>query len=315
MTATLLPNRQAWVCLIAGFVTITVAILDVAVRTDSIIWPPAGWLQWLMLVGIVVTWVVGMRVLVITEDSGKPARRVRRRAGWGLAFASVCIGGELLVVPVCGLTRDAAIGSKNRDNLKRIGSAILRYHDDKGSLPPAAIRGGDGRSLLSWRVAILPYLGEDDLFARFHLDEPWDSANNRVLLPLMPDVFRYAVVVQAPRDQTFFQVLVGPGTAFEREGLKMPDDFPDGVSDTILVVEAATAVRWTQPIDLAYIPDVALPEFGAVIPGSSYRGRNKDRFNVLIADGAIRSFYSRLPPIYIRPWITRNGKEKVDRGW
>ena len=32
---------------------------------------------------------------------------------------------------------------------------------------------------LSWRVALLPYVGEGKLYAEFKLDEPWDSAHNK----------------------------------------------------------------------------------------------------------------------------------------
>jgi hypothetical protein len=44
--------------------------------------------------------------------------------------------------------------------------------------------------LLSWRVAILPYIGEADLFAEFDLTKPWDAAPNLALLNRMPEVFR-----------------------------------------------------------------------------------------------------------------------------
>jgi hypothetical protein len=265
--------------------------------------------------GIVVAWALGVSVLAKTEDTGESVRWVHRRVGWGVVLASLSVGGALFVFPVCGLIHDAAIGGRITVNFGLIGSAIKTYHEQNGTLPPVALRSADGRPLLSWRVAILPYLGEEALFARFRLDEPWDSASNRALMPLMPHVYRYPGVVQAPRDETFFQVLVGPGTAFERDGLKMPADFPDGLGETILAVEATTAVPWTKPADLAYAPDRPLPQFGAAIPGSSYRGRRSADFRVLLADGSVRVVYPRVPPIDLRPWITRNGNDKVDRDW
>jgi len=314
MTPSPFINRLSWACLIAGFATCGLTILAFGVLTDSLSWPLPGPVEWFVVGTVVVAWVLGLHVFVVTEKSDKSARWVRRRADWGLVLASLSVGGWALVFPVCGQIHVAAMGSQNVDNFRRIGSAISRYHDQKGGLPSAAIRSADGRPLLSWRVAMLPYLGEEALFTRFRLDEAWDSANNRALLPLMPDVYRYARVSQAPRDQTFVQVLVGPGTAFERDGLKMPDDFPDGLNNTILVVESATAVPWTQPVDLAYTPDGPLPDFGAVIPGSGYRGGQADLFRVLFADGAVRRLPKRVPPIDLRPFITRNGNDMVDIG-
>jgi hypothetical protein len=48
------------------------------------------------------------------------------------------------------------------------------YHDVFGGFPNAGIvstREKDGKPLLSWRVAILPYIGHDELYRQFHLDE------------------------------------------------------------------------------------------------------------------------------------------------
>jgi hypothetical protein len=52
-----------------------------------------------------------------------------------------------------------------------------------------AIFSKDGKALMSWRVAILPFVGEGALYQEFHLDEPWDSPHNKALLPKMPKVF------------------------------------------------------------------------------------------------------------------------------
>ena len=54
---------------------------------------------------------------------------------------------------------------------------------------PSNIRDKDGRPLLSWRVAILPYLEESKLYDEFHLDEAWDSDHNIQLLSKMPPIY------------------------------------------------------------------------------------------------------------------------------
>src|SRR5438034_3624647 len=62
---------------------------------------------------------------------------------------------------------------KTVHNLKFIGWAMHNFTmRNGGRLPTAAIRNGD-KPLLSWRVAILPYLEEFRLYERFHLDESW----------------------------------------------------------------------------------------------------------------------------------------------
>jgi hypothetical protein len=38
---------------------------------------------------------------------------------------------------------------------------------------------------LSWRVAILPFLAEEELHAEFRPFEPWDSPHNKALIARM----------------------------------------------------------------------------------------------------------------------------------
>ncbi len=90
---------------------------------------------------------------------------------------------------------DDATWARHVGNLKRIGLALHNYVSAEGHFPPAAITGKDGKPLLSWRVAILPYLVDydgrprDNLFKAFRLDEPWDGPHNKALLERMPAVF------------------------------------------------------------------------------------------------------------------------------
>ena len=83
-------------------------------------------------------------------------------------------------------------------NLKKIVLALHEFADNhKHWLPPAAICNKKGKPLLSWRVAILPQLGYQNLYEQFKLDEPWDSEHNKKLLEKMPKV--YAPVGAKPK--------------------------------------------------------------------------------------------------------------------
>src|SRR5262245_14014609 len=66
----------------------------------------------------------------------------------------------------------------HQDNMKQIGKALRDYHDTFGHLPAQAICDKDGKQLLSWRVALLPFLEQDVLYKQFKLDEPWDGPHN-----------------------------------------------------------------------------------------------------------------------------------------
>ena len=65
-----------------------------------------------------------------------------------------------------------------------------------------------GRELLSWRVFLLPYLGEEALYKQFRLNEPWDSPHNRTLVDKMPAVFADVGNSNLPSGHTRLQVVL-----------------------------------------------------------------------------------------------------------
>jgi hypothetical protein len=199
-------------------------------------------------------------------------------------------------------------------SLKQIGLAFHAYHDVNGKLPPAVVSGKDGRPLYSWRVLLLPYLEEDTLYRQSHLDEPWDSPHNKQTLAETPRRCRPALGGGEPPGLTRYQVLIGPGTAFERAGLTW-DDFPDGLANTLLVVEAGESVPWTKPADLDYDPGKPLPPLGGAFTKPvhvlCYEVWRKPGFTACFADGSVR-FITSTDEAALRSIISRNGGEKMD---
>jgi hypothetical protein len=170
-------------------------------------------------------------------------------------------------------------------------------------MPDAPGRAG-GPALLSWRVALLPYLGENELYRQFHLNEPWDSPHNKQLLKRMPHVYAPPGVRTQEPYATYYQVFVGPHAAFEKHQALPISSFTDGTSNTILIVEAAHAVPWTKPEDLHYAADEPLPELGGLFPGI---------FNAASADGAVHAVPKATDPRVLRALITRDMGEV--EGW
>ena len=146
------------------------------------------------------------------------------------------------------------------DNMAAIGQAFELYLKQNRKYPASFIANAAQRPILSWRVAILPYLGYDELFAQFRTDEAWDSTHNAKLIEKIPAVF------QSPDrfDQlTNYLVPYATTTAFFGPKGKMTRRWEDGAKNTILLVEVddTHAVPWTQPEDLhfdARKPDVGL---------------------------------------------------------
>jgi hypothetical protein len=114
--------------------------------------------------------------------------------------------------------------------------------------------------------------------------------------------------------RTRYQVLVGPGTAFERDGLTW-DDLPDGLANTLVVVEAGEPVPWSKPADLAYDPNGPLPPLGGPfskpVHALCYEVGRSRGFNACFADGSTRFLRSTTAEQTLRALITRNGGERV----
>jgi hypothetical protein len=192
-----------------------------------------------------------------------------------------------------------------KKHLAQIGEEMLGYRGEGGNKTlPWAIRDKAGKPLLSWRVAILPRLGEVELYRKFKLDEPWDSPNNKPLVEKMPAIFAPFGPGTNPPGSTFFQVLVGPGTLFDgKTGFDLRS-IPDGADSTLLVIEAAEAVPWSKPWDLTYDPKGPLPRFG---------GHFKDGSLALFADGSVAFIRANIDEPTLRALITRDGAETVAR--
>src|SRR5260370_25308336 len=111
-----------------------------------------------------------------------PLRNWCRHTSNAAVLAAIGLVLVLLILPATIPIRDDGPWLFTGFSLKNIGLAFHDYHQDHGSFPSSAIFDKDCRPLLSWRVALLPYLEENELYSQFRLDEPWDSPNNRPLL-------------------------------------------------------------------------------------------------------------------------------------
>jgi hypothetical protein len=255
--------------------------------------------------------------LVLTALAVLAGRRARHACP-GAARVTWAVGCCLLVAtlvpflaPSVAHVRDAGPREVLANRLRQIAYAMHSYADaHKGRLPPAAVFDQDGRPLLSWRVLILPYIGQRELYEQFRLDEPWDSPHNLALLDRMPEVYAPPEVPRllVETHGTFYQAFVGEGAAFEgRDGLSLRDDFPDGRSDTIVVAETGVAVPWTKPADLAYAKGRPLPKLGGIFAGRPAY--------FALADGSVRTLHLDAGEGSLRDAIVRNDGRKLGPDW
>lgn len=229
-------------------------------------------------------------------------------------------------------SKEAVSQNQRLNQMKQLALAMLNYQDGRKSFPAAAaICDADGNPLLSWRVALLPLLGEDDLFRQFKLDEPWDSEHNLPLVERIPEVysnptcpqntlkgltnyllpvheeagFLPAASIEKTKDTLHgYEVWLGQGLSYK--------DIKDGTVATLLIVEAApeNAVPWTKPQDW---------EVDLEHPYAGVRHAGAQRFASAWMDGSARVTPTDFDEAEFRKIITRAGKEALDsekwRNW
>ena len=161
------------------------------------------------------------------------------------------------MLPATRATRQAAGRNQSTNNLHQIGIAMQNHHDSFKKFPAPAIYDKQDKPLLSWRVKLLPYLEEGQLYREFRLDEPWDSEHNKKLIARMPSVYADPNNPQlAAAHKTRYLLPTGPAALFQdKKGVNMRQ-ITDGTSKTLMMVEALPdrAVIWTKPDDLEIDP-------------------------------------------------------------
>jgi hypothetical protein len=257
-------------------------------------------------------------------ESNEPAPRTPPKSNWkvdllgtvlALAVLSPCF--YLLAIPVCNI-RDAARHVRSANNLRQIGVAIYRFEEANGELPTNTYA-LDGTPLLSWRVHILPFIEQEDLYRQFKLDEPWNSPHNIQLLNQMPAVYANPKDKNIPANTSVYRGFSSPGAVFEKRPSRNPAahvgggmvelrtrfrlaDFKDPLTDTILVIEAADSVEWTKPDGLEASRGKPLPPLLEKKPGWP---------QALLADGSVRGIDPQNVETRLPAMVTHSGGEKL----
>ena len=195
------------------------------------------------------------------------------------------------------------------NNLKQIGLALQNYRDAYGYFPPAYVADENGRPLHSWRMLILPWLEQKEIYDQYRFDEPWDGPNNRKLHDLRVSPY-LCPSHPGERHSTAYVAVVGPGTAWRGVEPMRLEEVPDGQDRTILLVEvSAPSIHWMEPRDLE------LDRMSFAINGPNNAAGPSSRHpggaNILLVDGAVRFLKEALAATSLRALLTVAGGEEV----
>jgi len=199
-----------------------------------------------------------------------------------------------------------AARARSQNNLKQLALGLHNFESAHGHFPPAAICSKKGKPLLSWRVAILPYIEQDALYKQFKLDEPWDSEHNLKLAhPVRIKTFMLPGVNDDGKGLTHYQLCVGNGAGFDKIQPMRFTNFTDGTSNTLLIATAAKPVFWSKPDDIEFDPK------SMDIKSLFHFKDAGDVCNISMADGSVRALRKSISPETLKAVITRSGGEVV----
>lgn len=190
------------------------------------------------------------------------------------------------------------------NQIHTLANGVLAYEKEHGHYPPPYVVDSTGTPMHSWRVLILPYIGESELFAKYNFDEPWYGPNNSMLESQMPAVYR------CPEDDltsntTSYLAVVGAETIWNSKQPVTRHEITDGVTDTILFAEYGNhRTRWMQPVD---IPHEELVR-SKILPNSTH---DDDDWVVAYADGYVE-VVDTIPWTLFAGMVTIAGGETID---
>ncbi len=188
--------------------------------------------------------------LKVASSGNKLQMALKKAAGFDRNFAEV-------LAPVYQMGRQEKQAALDRESLRQISLGVGRYIEvNQSKFPNYATFAENGTPLLSWRVAILPYIGEQDLYNQFHLNEPWDSEHNRTLIARIPKAYADPSG-KSPEGKTVFRMIGGQGSFLSKfpQGFAASDLQIPGGTLLIVTVVPEQSVEWTRPEFVPFDPN------------------------------------------------------------
>ncbi|HUY90798.1 MAG TPA: DUF1559 domain-containing protein [Pirellulales bacterium] len=200
--------------------------------------------------------------------------------------------------------------SQCTNNLKQIGLALHNYNSAYGCFPPVCTTDENGKPMHSWRVLILPFMEQRELYDRYDFNEPWNGPHNALLANEMPPVFRCPNDTANPGANTDYVAVVGPETIWQPDQSTTFRDIEDGSSSTIAVIEASGAgIHWMEPRDL---PFAALAKRVNPKPGPGISSMHPGAVLAVFADGHTQSIDEGISLEQLKALFTKAGGEAID---
>lgn len=220
----------------------------------------------------------------------------------------VVVGFVALLFPAVNKVKEAAARLQSSNNLKQVSLAVMNYEatysrpiapfcDDPSPFAPPPGPNAPPIPLadrLSWRVSILPYLEQGNLYQQFRTDQPWHSPTN---LPLGETMLKTLFdPLDGPTPETRYRCFYNNGALFDTDKSRrhQTDKVPDGTSNVVLFVEDAALAKWAPFNELKFDPVGPLPALGHP---------SRDVILVAMTDGSILNVKKSVDPEVLKRLI------------
>lgn len=250
----------------------------------------------------------GVTTMGISMDSMNWAKGKDKIIWAGVLFMLLCSGGFLLPM----LTPDIASEKHRRDlcatNLGVIGSAMLEYRNEHGRFLASTFSDPVSGLQHSWRVALLPYLGDREVYEGYRLDEAWNSPTNVRLTRVMPGnrVYSCPSRAAAGSNETSYVMLTDSDA-----------NTPSGATNPVrerfvLLIEVErSGIHWAEPRDIA-ADDVSVGVNDD--EGTCISSPHPDGAHILWSDGQVEFLSNSTPSDEVRRLLVRGASsiEQID---
>jgi prepilin-type processing-associated H-X9-DG protein len=219
--------------------------------------------------------------------------------------------GVAMVLPAVQAAREAARRMQCMNHIKQIVWAIHTYHETCNALPPLYSVDANGKPLHSWRVLLLPFLEQTELYEQIRLDEPWDSEYNKQFHDKVPAVYRCP---NSRQGGSSYSAIAGEGfvPATKPQGFDgnwgeiTIARITDGLSNTIAIVEVNDSFNWMAPNG-----NITLDELAEGINRGRVGSPHPGGCNVGMFDGSVRVIPNTIDKNTLRALGTVAGGENV----
>jgi hypothetical protein len=220
-----------------------------------------------------------------------------------------------LLLPAVQSAREAARRMQCTNNLKQIVLALHNHHDVYMAFPPLYTVDKNGKPLHSWRVLILPFIEQNELYKKIRLDEPWDSEYNKQFHNVRIPIFTCPSCSQVTDGKSCCYSVIA-GEAFipqkKADGNKNVgtgfSGISDGTSNTLALVEVKEPFCWMDPTADITLADL---EKGINQKDSKVGSSHAGGINAALFDGSVKFIPEVIDSKSLKALGTRAGGENV----